>query len=144
MISIIPDWSVFIQIVNFLLIIIILNHFLFRPIRGIIQERKEKIEGFESDIEQISSRVDERGQEIESRLVAIRREGFDQKEIVKGQGLEDEKRIIDQANDQTEEVMRRITEQITEEVGTAREELRADLEAFSLDLAQKVLGRSLS
>ena len=144
MVSVIPDWSVFIQVVNFLLVIIILNHFLFRPIRGIIQERKEKIEGFESDIEQISSKADERGQEIESRLAAIRHEGFDRKEIVKGEGLEDEKRIIDQANDQTEEVMRRIAEQITEEVDAAREELRADLEAFSLELAQKVLGRSLS
>ncbi len=144
MISIIPDWSVLLQVVNFLLVIIILNHFLFRPIRGIIQERKEKIEGFESDIVQISSKVDERGQEIESRLTAIRREGFDQKEIVKGQGLEDEKIIIDRANDQTEEVMRRITEQITEEVGAAREALRSDLETFSLELAQKVLGRSLS
>lgn len=144
MISIIPDWSVFIQVVNFLLVIIILNHFLFRPIRGIIQERKEKIEGFESDIEQISSKADERGQEIESRLTAMRREGFDQKEVVKGQGLDDEKRIIDRANDQAEEAMRRITAQITEEVGAAREELRADLEAFSLELAQKVLGRSLS
>jgi len=40
--------------------------------------------------------------------------------------------------------MRRITEQITEEIGAAREELRADLETFSLELAQKVLGRSLS
>lgn len=144
MISIIPDWSVFIQVVNFLLVIIILNHFLFRPIRGIIQERKEKFEGFESDIEQISSRADERGQEIESRLTAMRREGFDQKEVVKGQGLDDEQRIIDRANDQAEEAMRRITAQITEEVGAAREELRADLEAFSLELAQKVLGRSLS
>lgn len=144
MISIIPDWSVFIQVVNFLLVIIILNHFLFRPIRGIIQERKEKFEGFESDIEQISSRADERGQEIESRLAAMRREGFDQKEVVKGQGLDDEQRIIDRANDQAEEAMRRITAQITEEVGAAREELRADLEAFSLELAQKVLGRSLS
>lgn len=144
MISIIPDWSVFIQVVNFLLVIIILNHFLFRPIRGIIQERKEKIEGFESEIEQISSKADERGQEIESRLTVMRREGFDQKEIVKEQGLDDEKRIIDRAKDQAEEAMRRITAQITEEVGAAREELRADLEAFSLELAQKVLGRSLS
>ena len=144
MVSIIPDWSVLIQVVNLLLIIIILNHFLFRPIRGILQERKEKIEGFETDIGQISSQTEERGQDIESRLVDIRREGFDQKEIVKGQGLDDEKHIIGQANDQAEEAIRKITEQIADEVGAAREALRADLEVFSRDLAQKVLGRSLS
>ncbi|MBW2621734.1 MAG: ATP synthase F0 subunit B [Deltaproteobacteria bacterium] len=144
MVSISPDWSVLIQVVNFLLIIVILNHFLFRPIRGILQERKEKIEGFETDIEQISSHADERGQEIESRLVDIRREGFDQKEVVKGRGQDDEKRIIGQANDQAEEAMRKITEQIADEVGAAREALRADLEVFSRELAQKVLGRSLS
>ena len=144
MVSIIPDWSVLIQVVNLLLIIIILNHFLFRPIRGILQERKEKIEGFETDIGQISSQTEERGQDIESRLVDIRREGFDQKEIVKGQGLDDEKRIIGQANDQAEEAIRKIIEQIADEVGAAREALRADLEVFSRDLAQKVLGRSLS
>jgi F-type H+-transporting ATPase subunit b len=144
MVSITPDWSVLIQVVNFLLIIIILNYFLFRPIRGIIQERKEKMQGFETDIEQISGQADKRGQEIESRLVDIRREGFDQKESVKGQGLDDEKRIIAQANDQANEAMKKITEQITDEVGEAREALRADLEVFSRELAQKVLGRSLS
>jgi len=144
MVSITPDWSVFIQVINFLLIIIVLNYFLFRPIRGIIQERKEKIEGFESDIEQISEKADKRGQEIESRLTAIRREGFDQKEAVKGQGQDDEKRIIGQANEQAEEAMKRITGQIIEEVAEAREALRSDLQSFSRELAQKVLGRSLS
>jgi len=144
MVSITPDWSVFIQVINFLLIIIILNYFLFRPIRGIIQERKEKMQGFENDIEQISGQADERGQEIESRLVDIRREGFDRKESVKGQGLDDEKRIIAQANDQADAAMKEIVAQITDEVGAAREALRADLEVFSRELAQKVLGRSLS
>ncbi len=43
-IKVIPDSSVFIQIINFIILVFLLNIFLYRPIRNIIIQRKEKIE----------------------------------------------------------------------------------------------------
>ena len=144
MVSISVDSSVIFQIVNFLLMILVLNYFLYRPIRGILQGRREKIEGFEADIDQNTRKAEECGVTVETRLTEARRDGFSQKEEIKGSGIEEEKRILDEANGEAEAAVSRIRAQIASEVGEAREALRADLEVFSRDLAQKILGRSLS
>lgn len=136
--------SLFIQVVNFLLMLLVLNYLLYRPIQGILRQRREKIDGFESDIERLIEKAENRQIEIEAQIDEARQEGFSKKEEVKGQGLEEEKRVLDEANTRAEEALHKIREQISEEIVVAREALKADLEAFSADLAQKILGRSLS
>ncbi|MBW2060779.1 MAG: ATPase [Deltaproteobacteria bacterium] len=136
--------SLFIQVVNFLLMLLVLNYLLYRPIQGVLRQRREKIDGFESDIERLIEKAENRQIEIEARIDEARQEGFSKKEEVKGQGLEEEKRVLDEANTRAEEALHKIREQISEEIVVAREALKADLEAFSADLAQKILGRSLS
>jgi len=144
MVSISIDWSLAFQIVNFLLMIAILNFLLYRPIRGILQERREKIEGFRSDIEQMTQKAEEQGEEIESRISNARRDGFERKEGIKGQGLEEEGEILDAANQRAAEALQAIKAQIAEEIDSARDALKVDLNIFSKDLAEKILGRSLS
>ncbi|MBW1709141.1 MAG: ATP synthase F0 subunit B [Deltaproteobacteria bacterium] len=136
--------SLIFQIVNFLLMIIVLNYLLYRPIRGVLKERREKIDGFESDIERMIQKANDRGADIESRLAEAKREGFNKKEEAKGQGLEEEKLVIDEANNQAEEALKKVKAQISEEIVVAREALKKDLEIFSADLARKILGRSFS
>ena len=50
-VTVMPDWTVGIQIINFLVILWILNLILYRPIRNILRQRKEKIDGLEASIE---------------------------------------------------------------------------------------------
>ena len=46
-ITVIPDASVFIQMINFIFLIWILNTLLFKPIRNILLKRKQEFEGLE-------------------------------------------------------------------------------------------------
>lgn len=142
--TIMPDISVLYQIINFVLLIIALNYVLYRPIRGILAERQARIESFESDIERMSRKATDRNKEIESRLDETRKNGFIQKEELKNEGLAQEKQYMEEANKQAQAAMEKIKAQVSEEVGTARDALKKDLDAFSIVLAQKILGRSLS
>ena len=45
------DGSLFIQIANFIFLILVLNMVLFKPIRKVLVQRQEKISGLEKDIE---------------------------------------------------------------------------------------------
>ena len=144
MVSIDITWSLPIQIINFLLMILVLNYFLYRPIRGILKGRQEKIKGFEGEIAGMSEQAEGRQSEIETRLIEARRDGYQEKESLKSDGQGEEKRIVDAANQEADEAISRIRAQIADEVTTAREALRADLAVFSRELAQKILGRSLS
>ncbi|MBW2086726.1 MAG: ATPase, partial [Deltaproteobacteria bacterium] len=52
--------SLFIQVVNFLLMLLVLNYLLYRPIQGVLRQRREKIDGFESDIERLIEKAENR------------------------------------------------------------------------------------
>lgn len=133
-----------IQIINFLFLLVVLNYILYRPIRGMLKKRRETFEGFESDIAGLTNQVEERTREMEARLAEARRDGYQKKDEIKGQGLETEKSILSQANSEAESKVNQVKAQVKEEIASARDALKADLTIFSQELAQKILGRSLS
>ena len=136
--------SLFIQIVNFLVLMIIMNILLYRPIRGILAKRRETYAGYEADINRLTEQVDSKLKEMDEKLAETRREGFLRKDELKGKGLEEEKKILTAASEKAEGEIQKIKDQIKAEIGTARAALKQDLDVFSVQLAQKVLGRSLS
>lgn len=144
MVSIDIDISLLIQIANFIFLIIVMNFFLYRPLRDIIKQRREKYAGYEAEINRLMGDADNRVQEIESRLSEARRDGFLKKDEIKVQGLEKEKEIMTQVSQENEARLEQIKAQISAEISSARETLQVDLNVFSRELAQKVLGRSLS
>ncbi|MDY6851138.1 MAG: ATP synthase F0 subunit B [Thermodesulfobacteriota bacterium] len=144
MVSIDIDISLLIQIANFIFLIIALNILLYRPLRDIIRQRREKCEGYETEINRLIGDADNRVQEIESRLSEARRDGFLKKDEIKTQGLETEKEIMTQASRKNEARLEQVKAKISAEIASARETLQLELNIFSRELAQKVLGRSLS
>ena len=81
---------------------------------------------------------------MEKRLNDARRDGYQQKDELKSAGIEEEKAIIGQATQEAESHMETIRGQVASEIGAAREALKDEIDLFSMQLAQKVLGRSLS
>ena len=85
------DGSVFIQIVNFIFLIWILNLVLYKPIRKILIQRKGKVEGFEQDIETFNSNASEKVSSFNSGIKEARITGVeDKKKLIK---MKDKKKI---------------------------------------------------
>ena len=51
MITVIPDISAVYQMINFLILLFILNMVLYKPIRTVLLERKAKVENLEGGVE---------------------------------------------------------------------------------------------
>ncbi len=60
MVTVIPDYTLLIQIVTFLVLIYILNLLLFKPILNIIDRRKKQLEELENEIKLFNDSVDKR------------------------------------------------------------------------------------
>jgi len=50
MITVIPDISLVYQMINFLVLLFVLNMVLYKPIRSVLLERKAKVEGLEQGV----------------------------------------------------------------------------------------------
>ncbi|RLC05527.1 MAG: ATPase, partial [Deltaproteobacteria bacterium] len=76
------DGSVFIQIVNFLFLIWILNVILYKPIRNVLLQRKEKVTGLEEDISEFAKNAKEKIDAFSSGIKEARVRGVKEKDTI--------------------------------------------------------------
>jgi F-type H+-transporting ATPase subunit b len=137
------DQSLIYQIINFLLLMLILNAILYKPIRNILKQRAERMAGLNSEAQKAHSDMKLKEQDYQDRLRQARKEGFEQKNLFKLEGLEEEKRLLHQANQKIEAELTQNRQKIAQEVEAARKKLSGELASFSQEIAQKILGRTI-
>ena len=142
-VTVMPDWSVFIQIINFLLILWILNRILYRPIRNILRQRKEKIEGLELSIQTYNEDALEKDTAFAAGIKEARAKGLAEKETLLQAAAEEEKKIIAKVNEKAQAELADIRQRISQEAETAKAALQSKVAEFADDICQKILGRTV-
>ena len=142
-ITVIPDGSLIIQIANFLLIIWILNLILYRPIRNILRQRKEKIEGLELRIETYNEDAQKKDDAFASGIQEARTKGLKEKETLLQSAAEEEKQIIANQNTKAQAELVEIRKKIVKDAEAARASLQEKVDEFANDICQKILGRKV-
>jgi F-type H+-transporting ATPase subunit b len=137
------DGSVIIQIANFLILIWILNLVLYKPIRNIIIQRKEKISGLESDIDSAETKAVEQDQAFADGIKDARAKGLKQKEVLLQAAADEEKALIGQINEKAQAELTKIREQIAGEANDAKQALMKDVDSFASAISEKILGRAV-
>ena len=140
-VTVMPDWTVGIQIINFLVILWILNLILYRPIRNILRQRKEKFDGLEASIETYNEDALEKDTAFAAGIKEARVKGLNEKEALLQAAAEEEKEIIAKVNEKAQAELADIREKISREAETAKNALQAKVDEFSSDICQKILGR---
>ena len=138
-----PPGTLWIQIANFLVLLFILNIILYRPVRKILGKRKDEMDSFQEMIGDFQDKSDRYAEELEGSRIEARNSGFKEKEVLKDQGLEEEKNRVQEASSSSEEKIGKAREEIEERLADVRRSLQAEVEGFSQDLAEKILGRNI-
>jgi F-type H+-transporting ATPase subunit b len=138
------DWTLFVQILNFLVLVFLLNIVLFRPIRKILQARQARLAALAGDIDGLAdSRQGVLG-EVDEQLTAARREGLELRESLRQEGSQAESSLLEQVKKEVDAQWTKVEAKIKKDVGKAREALSAQAQDFAQALATKILGRKLS
>ena len=135
------DGSIVVQIVNFLLLIWIMNMVLYKPIRKVLQERKEKINGLQSDIDGSAQQVQSKADAYTEGVRQARAAGQKEKEALMQAAVEEEKAIIGKINDSAQAELKEVKEKIAQEMGTVKASLEEEVDAFADAIGKKILGR---
>jgi F-type H+-transporting ATPase subunit b len=138
------DWTLFAQILNFLVLVFLLNMVLFRPIRKILLERRARLSAYEEDITGLAdNRLGILGK-VDEELVQARREGLGLREGLRQAGSQTESSLLEQVKKEVDAQWTKVEAKIKKDVGKAREALQAQTQDFAMALATKILGRKLS
>lgn len=141
--DIIPDSTVFIQIVQILFLLFVLNMIFYRPIRRILSQRSDKEKDLHESIEGFREKSDQYLKDLEENYKGARGEGFKEKDMLKQAGTEAEKEILQEAISSAEVKIGKAKDEIDRSVTGVRESLEDELNMFSKELAEKILGRNV-
>ncbi len=143
-VTVTPDGSALIQIVNFVFLIWVLNILLYRPIRKILARRKEKIDGLELSIETSDKDALEKDEAFAAGIKEARARGFKAKEVLMQQAVDEEKSIIADLNRKAQTELSQVRDKIKKEAEIAKESLQKEVDNFANQICQKILGRAVS
>lgn len=143
MVSIDITSSLIFQIINFVVLIFLLNVVLYKPIRGILAERKAKIAQMNSEINASTEGAAAKAQQLEADRAEARKAGASVREGIKSEARGKEREIINAATAEMEQTVGKLRAQIAEEIGQARDQLKGQVQSFGVELASKILGRSI-
>lgn len=131
------------QLVNFLVLVLLLNIFLFKPIRKQLADRSALISGAKLKSAAVDKEVQEKLASYEARMREIRAGAADERGVLKKEAQAQEAAILEKARVESSETLASIKAKVAQEAQEARRLLKESAETLSADICEKVLGRSL-
>lgn len=137
------DGSVFIQIVNFIFLIWVLNIILYKPIRNVLAQRKEKITGLEQSIETFNYDSKEKEEAFDAGIKEARAKGLKDKEALVEEASQEEKSIVEKINEKAQADLVQIRSKIAKDTESVRASLQQEVDSFADAIVKKILGRAV-
>lgn len=138
------DSTIWVQMVNFLLLIAILNVLLYKPILGIMEKRRKRLGDAEDEVRRLNKEVEDKVAEYEEKLRLAKVDALNRKSEILKEASDQAKAIIDAQRGKIPAIMAEFQERVAKEIGEARRILAEQSRKISAEIAEKVLGRSLS
>ena len=134
--------EVFWQIVSFVLLIILLAHFLKKPVRVFLMKRQEDIK---NSLEQSAKKEEESRKNFENwerKLNSLSQEVAELHQKISQEGEEERQRIVERALEEGDRIRKQAQLVAEQEVKKARSALRKEMVDLSIELAEKLLKQS--
>ena len=137
------DFSLVLQIVNFVCLIFILDFLLYKPLLAIIDKRNGRIEKEREEILSLNRTVEEKMAAYEEKVRATKLEALGNNKLLIKEGSDQAKAILESAGKEISVLTEQYHKKLQQEVLAAREMLSGQSRNISMEIAEKVLGRRL-
>lgn len=137
------DISLLIQLVNFFVLLFVLNAILYRPLRKIMADRREKVAGLEREIEGLTKNANQKLEDFKAKLKEANLRGNKEREALRNEGLTEEKNVTLKARGVADAYKQQTMSEIEQDVAKVREALGKQISAFGSEIAGKILGRAI-
>ncbi len=137
------DYTLLIQMGNFLVLLWLLNKFLYKPILGVLDERRRRMEASERSVREFQERASIQWEQYQAELQKAKSAAAAEKEKLKAEGTEAERKLLEQARLEASRSVEESRKILEEQLQQARQALRAQADTLGLEMAEKILGRGL-
>ncbi len=137
------DLTMPLQIANILILIVIMNVVLYKPIRTILAEREKRISGLEKDVEEFHKNAKLRLEEFDDKLNGARSKAKDEVDKVRAEAQAAGNERLAEIRKEVETYKAENLSSIRAEFVKTSQELKGQVEAFAGEIAGKIVGRAI-
>jgi F-type H+-transporting ATPase subunit b len=137
------DYTALVQIANFVALIFVLNALLYKPIMSVIERRKELMDKSDEEVRRLRQDVEKKLAEYEEQVRLAKIEAMEQRNCIVKEGADLAKSMIDAVRSEIPALMEQFNARMGREFEAARSILRSQSQKISLEITEKVLGRSI-
>lgn len=130
------------QIVNFLVLLFVLNLVLYKPIRNILKQRKEKFEGLEENAAVTGRQAEEQNKAFSDGIKEARAKGQKEKEALVQAATDEESEIVAKITADAKEDLAEVKAKISKDTEAVKGALEKEIDSFADAITQKILGRA--
>jgi F-type H+-transporting ATPase subunit b len=132
-------WTLALQAVNFLVLVWLLWRFLYRPVREVIEKRKQLAEQAFADADKQKSEAEAARQHFEEGRAELAQERQDMLKRIHEELEADRHKVLAEAKNKADELLEVARESIAEERQAALTEVREQVAALAVELASGLL-----
>jgi F-type H+-transporting ATPase subunit b len=137
------NFTVIFQLAILLILMVALANFLFKPFMGVVQERRNWVEGAERKARELQQRMEELMERYQDAIAAAQAQGANLREGIRQESLAREMEILHQASEEARRHLEEMKNKIQGEIHLARSSLRLQAQNLSREIAEKILGRTI-
>lgn len=138
------DWTLGLQFVNFFILLIVLNKFLYRPLLQVIAQRRETIDGSHARAKSLEADIEEKMQRYQQQLSEAKAVANEERSKLKKAAGEEESVLLSDAHGKAADRLQAIKSQVAGEAAAASKTLKGEAKALAGQIATKILGRELA
>ncbi len=138
------DGTVFLQFGLFVLMLIVLSRFMFKPYLKTRQLRHDAIEGAREKAAKMDVEAQKTVADYEAKLATAKQKGGDARASLRAEAGERERAIIGAARDEANRATEAAKGRLATEAAEAKKQLDAQASALARQMASKVLGREVA
>ncbi len=137
------DITFIFQLVNFLVLMLVLNLVLYKPVRKLLADRAAEIAGGHEKAASLDQEVQEKMAQYEARLHDAKIKATEERGLLKKEAQAYEAEVLDQARKEANQSLGVIKGKVAQEAAAAKDILKEQAKSLSLEICEKVLGRRL-
>ncbi len=131
------------QVIAFLIMLVILNRVLFKPILAVLEERKEKTEDTFEGAAAIEAEIEQGKEGFKKRISDAESKAQEERIAIRQAALEEQKAVVEETRTELQSDIARVKDEVAGNRDKVLEELMHEAPKISRVIAEKMLERAL-
>ena len=137
-------WDALAIFLAFIVLLLVVFYFAYKPVKKLIKNRKEYVEGKIKNAEQRENEANEKVKEAEKQILSSRQEAMEIVEQAKIDASKERDEIKAQAKLDADKEVERAKLEIAQEIEASKDEIHREIVSVALDASSKVLEREVN